>query len=143
MLVNILCDANWESKIDHALKVIDREAFSDDYGSGLSSLVVSLMCRDPALSFKQRIRHVKSNSTLYIDVMLDLPYFIQATHAQRRAKIAEEVIAQVQAVLRKRRIPLLDSSKFIERFHVILEAQLNGPTSNRFDAQCLERATGY
>lgn len=144
MRVSILADTNWESKIDHALKVLSlQEAFDRDFGSELAAITLVLNCRDPELRHKQRIRHDKSTKTLYVDVMLDLRYFVQATHTQRRAKIAEQAVVQLGAVLAKRRIVLFDVSLFLAQLTTVLNEQLNGPESTRYDHLCLERSTGY
>jgi hypothetical protein len=145
MRVRILSDISWESKIDHALKVIDLRSLSDiqGVGSGLESVVVVLMCQAPELALKQRVRHAKEKATLYVDVMLDLPFFVQASHAERRAKIAMEVIAQLQVVLGKRTVADFNSVLFLDQLREELDSQLNGPDSARFDANCLERASSY
>lgn len=145
MRVRIVADTSWESKIDHALKAIDLRSLSDinGVGSGLESVVIALICQDPGLALKQRIRHAKEKATLYVDVMLDLPFFIQASHAERRAKIAQEIVAQLRLAFGKRRVANFNSAIFIEQLHEALDSQLNGPDSARFDAHCLERASGY
>jgi len=48
MNVNLLADMNWESKLNHAMRVIDfNELIEADYGPGLSELVLVTICRDP------------------------------------------------------------------------------------------------
>ena len=143
MRVNILSDSNWESKLEHATRVLDCRALGGDYGPGLNAIVIVLMCRDPELGHKQRVRLRHAEATLYIDVMLDLPFFVAATHAQRRARIASEVVAQVSEVLGKRRISGFDASMFLDHLATHLLEQLNGEGSTRFDEFCLERATGF
>ena len=145
MRVRIVSDSSWESKIDHALKVIDLRSLADiqGCGAGLESVVIALICQSPDLALKQRIRHTKESATLYVDVMLDLPFFIRATHAERRSKIAQEIITQLQIALEKRQIANFDSAFFLTQIGEALTSQLSGPDSARFDAHCLERASGF
>jgi hypothetical protein len=143
MRVSVLADANWETKVDHALRVLQlHNAFEDDFGVGLANLVVGLNCRDPRLGHKQRVRLNNETATLYVDVMLAHGYFVYATHVARRAKIAEEVVAQVAPVLAKRKIKNFAAQAFIAKLTDVLHEQLNGPTSTRFDHLSLERAAG-
>ena len=144
MNVNLLSDINWESKLDHATKVVDLDSLIDtDYGPGLAKLTLIATCRDPAHEFKQRVKLVSATKTLYIDVMFDLPYFIKAKHSERRATLYEELMAQVRSVLEKRRIKDFDSIRFLQDLDKLLKEQLTGDSSSRFDKFCLERATGY
>ena len=145
MNVNLLADMNWESKLDHAMRVVDFNSLIDaDYGPGLSKLTFAAICRDPALEFKQRVRLVTATRTLYIDVMLDLPFFVKAKHRERRATLYEQLITQVRKVLEKRRIKDFDSKRFLlQDLDDLLIEQLTGEGSSRFDLLCLERATGF
>lgn len=144
MRLNVICDFNWESKLDHATKVVDTAPLLDmQYGEGLSALVAVLNCRTPGLGHQQRVRLSEANKTLYIDVMLDLPFFVQATHVERRQAIYEQVTGQVRTVLEKRRLKDFDVARFLADMDALLNSQLNGAASTRFDALCLERATGF
>lgn len=144
MKLNLLSDINWESKIDHAMKVVDTASLADmHYGQGLSALVVGLNCREPELGHKQRVRFTKVTNTLYVDVMLDLQFFVRATHVERRRAIFEQVIGQVREVLEKRRLKDFEFEGFLADMGRLLDNQLNGENSTRLDAFCLERASGF
>jgi hypothetical protein len=144
MNVNLLADMNWESKLNHAMRVVDfNELIDADYGPGLSELVLVTICRDPVHEFKQRVRFVTATRTLYIDVMLDLSFFIKATHGERRNTLYEQIMNQVRTVLEKRRIKDFDSQRFLQDVDNLLIAQLTGERFFRFDSLCLERATGF
>ena len=143
MQVTICSDIDWESKVDHATRALSlRDAFDEDFGLGFAKISITLNCRDPKLVHKQRVRHVTAANTLYVDVMLELPYFVQATHVQRRAKIAEQVVAQLAIVLAKRRAPKFAATTFLASLATVLNEQLNGLGSDSFDHLCLERAAG-
>jgi len=59
MNILVTADMNWESKIDHALKVLKlgRVFEGRDYGSSVAGITIIFMCRDPAVKFKQRISY--------------------------------------------------------------------------------------
>lgn len=144
MDLSLLADINWESKVDHAMKVVDFDSFSDvNYGAGLDNLVMVLNCRAQELEFKQRVRLAHLTKTLYVDVMLDLPYFVKATHRERRTTLYEQLVAQVGQVLEKRRLKEFDRGRFLQDFDSLLKEQLTGDSAARFDSLCLERATGF
>lgn len=144
MNVNLLADMNAESKLDHAMRVVDFYSLIDsDYGPGLSKLSLVAICRDPTHKFKQRVRLVTATRTLYIDVMLDLPCFVKASHRERRITLYEQLMTQIRRVLEKRRIKDFDSNRFLQDLDYILIGQLTGENSARFDSLCLERATGF
>jgi hypothetical protein len=124
--------------------VVDTASLADlHYGEGLSALVVVLNCREPELGHKQRVRLTKATSTLYIDVMLDLQFYVQATHVERRRAIYEQVVGQVREVLGKRRLKEFELERFLADMDGLLNSQLNGETSTRLDSFCLERASGF
>lgn len=144
MRLNLLSDISWESKVDHAIKVVDAAPLADvDYGEGLSSVVVVLNCHAPELGHKQRVRLIKATKTLYIDVMLDLHLFVRASHVERRREIYEQVVCQVGEVLKNRRVKDFDLERFLADISGMLNDQLNGESSSRLDVFCLERASGF
>ena len=144
MRLNLLSDISWESKIDHAIKMVDAAPLADaDYGQGLSSVVVVLNCQAPELGHKQRVKLTKATKTLYVDVMLDLQLFVRATHVERRWEIYKQVIGQVGEVLKNRRVKDFDHERFLSDISGLLNNQLNGESSSRLDAFCLERASGF
>ncbi len=103
---------NWESKLDHAIKNLElRDLFAErKYGEDLSGGIgVVLMCREPALDFKQRIRLSKKQPSLSMDVMLDLPFFVSATHAQRREVVAKSLVYEISRIVKKYRFTSLMS----------------------------------
>jgi hypothetical protein len=95
MHFRITSDVNKESGVGEVVRELSgptRKHFvSRDYGSGLPFMGVVLMCRDPALDFKRRIRFAKKDRTLYMDVMLHLPDMISLPHeGRRRARITQQ-----------------------------------------------------
>ena len=121
MDVRILCDANWDAGVDKAsdrvwplsmLKLVE----SYNYGTGLLGIIVGLMCRDPHLNFKQRIRLSKKDRILYMDVMLDYPAMREADDDTRVKIVRDKLKAEVPRILAKYKIPDFDNERFLSDF---------------------------
>lgn len=142
----LTADYNWESKLDHAIRNLElREYFLDrNYGDGLSGgIAVVLMCRDPALNFKQRIHFSKKDDVLSMDIMLDLPFFVSATHTQRREVVAKSLISEIPRVIKKYKFKNFDVETFSSDLSKVVAEQLLGADASRHDHLCLERASGF
>lgn len=121
MRVNMLGDIDWESKVD---KVLD--AFSDigyrsyfqerEYGAELIGVTMILMCQDPDLNLKQRIRLSKKEKKIYIDIMLNLPEMKQSDQPTRNRIVQQKLLAEVPAIIRKYKLKEFDTERFIEDF---------------------------
>lgn len=114
---NILADFYWESKIDKVLDTLSetgyRRFFSEQYyGSTLNGITVLLICQDPSLNLKQRIRLSKKEKTIYMDIMLDLNQFLKIEQKQREKIVVEKLINETPAIIRKYRLEDFDILKF-------------------------------
>jgi hypothetical protein len=121
MKLKILSDAHWESGLEKVSKRLSstgyRTAFeSKDYGSGLKGVVVILMCRDPVLHFKQRIRFAKKENTLYLDVMLDLEVMRAATDKARMRIVCIRLADEVPEIVQRYSFQNFDEEQFISDF---------------------------
>jgi len=142
----ITADYNWESKLDHAMRNLELADFFADrnYGEDLQGGIgVILMCRDPGLNFKQRIRFSKKDQALSMDVMLDLPFFVSASYARRREVVAKSLIAEIPRVVKKYKFTDFDVENFSIDLERIVSEQLLGADAARLDHLCLERASGF
>jgi hypothetical protein len=117
MHFRITSDANAESGVGDVVTEISgatRQHFaSKTYGPGLSGLSVVLMCRDPELEFKPRIRFAKTERRLYMDVMLDLRQLVDLGHCGRRELVAVTLAHEVPHALQKYALPEFDSVAFV------------------------------
>ncbi|SRR6266545_4256252 len=117
MHVFITSDANQESGVGEFVDKVsgrtDAHFHEKDYGVGLHGLVVVLMCRNPDLKFKQRIRLSKKEKKLYMDIMLNLDEMKDATHETRKCIITERLANEVPAILRKYSIRDFDEERFV------------------------------
>jgi hypothetical protein len=114
--LRITCDANEESGVGEVVDEISgptRKNFATkNYGLSLLGIGVVLICRNPELKFKQRLKFSKSEKRLYMDVMLDLGQMRQADHERRKRIICERLAEEIPAVVRKYSVPDFDEERF-------------------------------
>lgn len=136
MRVRITSDSNWEAKLDHAMKPLALGSVfeSRDYGDDLNTLCLVLMCRDEDLKFKRRVRYVRDERKLYLDVMLRLSEFVVASHAERRRMLADALKIDVPEALEKRKFKHFNFSEFKSDLSDAIDQQLLGPEAGRFDS---------
>ena len=113
----ITCDSFWEAQVDKVIDRIDdtgyKRYFSEqDYGFSLEGLTVVLMCQNPNLNPKQRIRFSKKEKKLYLDIMLDLPYFLEITQKEREKIIVGKLISEIPSIIAKYKLEDFNLVKF-------------------------------
>jgi hypothetical protein len=121
MRLNMLGDIDWESKVDKVLDAFSdtgyRTYFQDrEYGEELVGITLVLMCKDPELNLKQRIRLSKTERKLYIDIMLDLPEMKRSDQPTRNRIVQQKLLAEVPAIIRKYKLKDFDTERFIKDF---------------------------
>jgi hypothetical protein len=121
MHFRITSDANEESGVGHIIDEISgptRKHFvSENYGLGLLGIVIVLMCRNPELKFKRRLRLVKKDRKLYLDIMLYLHEMTPLEHEARKRVIGSRIAGELPSILRKYSIPDFDDVRFIDDMH--------------------------
>ena len=110
-------DANWEAKIDVVLTRLGETGFKTmfekkNYGASVEVIGIVLMCRNPSLNFKQRIRYVKAEKELYLDIMLDFYQFEKIEQTERNKIVAEKLIKEVPIIIAKYKFKDFDLPKF-------------------------------
>ena len=117
MYFRITSDANQESGIGPVVDKLSgptRAHFqSIDYGPGLQKIVVVLMCRNPEYDFKKRIRFLKNDQTLYMDVMLDLVEMVSLNHEERFLRVFKKLENDISEVLIKYNFSGFDRQRFV------------------------------
>lgn len=83
------------------------------YGASLLGICIVLMCQDPALNLKRRIRHSKKESMLYMDIMLDLPTMKAASPEERKRLVMQRLHGEVPEVLSRYKIPDFNKEAFV------------------------------
>jgi hypothetical protein len=116
MDLRITCDADQKSGVGEVVGDLSgptRKHFaSRDYGSGLPGLGVVLICRDPGLNLKRRIRLSKRDRTLYMDVMLQLPDMTALAHDERCRIIMQKLEQEISQTLTKYEFAEFDQARF-------------------------------
>ena len=93
-----------------------------EYGDGFHCVVVVLMCRNPELNFKRRIRFAKKEKTVFMDILLELPTMNALEPEDRKRIVAQRLFDEVPDVLSKYKIPDFDKDAFIADFRAWIDA---------------------
>jgi hypothetical protein len=116
--LGITCDTNTESGVGKVVDEIsgptENHFVAKNYGLGLHGIGVVLMCRDPELNFKRRLRFSKKDKMLYMDIMLDLGQMRQAEHGVRKKIVVERLGEEIPTVLSKYSIGDFDEARFVK-----------------------------
>ena len=130
----ITSDANSESGVGEVAVEIcgpTRKHFATrNYGAGLRGIGVVLMCRNPELNFKTRLRLSKKDKRLSMDIMLDLAQMHDADHNGRKQMICERLTEEIPAVVSKYPIGDFDDARFAEDLKAWL-TEIGGTTVSR------------
>ena len=102
----VTSDANWETGLSKLVSGFNNNAASDffdkkNYGSSLTGLSIVLMCRDPNLVFKQRIRFSKYENILYADLMFDYNQFVDLNLRERQKVVAGKIRTEIPSIIMK------------------------------------------
>lgn len=127
MKLNILSDANAESRVAESLHTLPvlalrKHVAERDYGTGLSCLLIGVICRNPELKFKRRIRFEKKDKTLSMDIMFSLPEMIALDDNGRKQVIMQRLVADVRAVISKYALGDFDAEQLLSDFEERLRA---------------------
>ena len=113
----ITCDVNWESGVGKTLDLIPIRNFKDffylkKYGDDLIDIFIVLMCRNVEHNFKQRIRFVKKEKALYMDIMLDFDLFMKISQEERNTIVFDKLIKEVPEIIAKYKFKDFDLASF-------------------------------
>ena len=86
---------------------------SKDYGNDLSGIVVVLMCYEPEIEIKQRIRFSKKEKKIYMDIILDYHEFVSMTNEQRIYSICQKLLEKMPPIIKKYKFSDFDLDKFM------------------------------
>jgi hypothetical protein len=117
MELGITYDANREARLDEVRSSKNRDGFEEYFAdkyyddSGIAIFIV-LMCRSPYLNFKQRIRFVKADNCLYMDIMLDYEHMTTTDTDGRKRYVAEKLINEVPQIIAKYKFRDFDLKRF-------------------------------
>lgn len=125
MKFGITCDAWWETKVSEVLNIFPiRETFDffylKNYGADLTDIFIVLMCRHTEYNFKQRIRFVKKEKALYMDIMLDFDLFMKITQPERNKIVMDKLIEEVPTIISKYKFKDFDLPKFTKDWTCVI-----------------------
>jgi len=125
MLISITSDSNKESGVGEVVDEISgptkKYFLTKDYGVGLLGIGVVLMCRNPDLNFKRRVRFSKKEKILSMDIMLALDQAKQFVHKEKKNMIVDRILVEVPAVLQKYSISDFDKKSFLNDLEAYLK----------------------
>ena len=118
MELTITGDVNAESRVAQVIFEVSgptSDHFAPKrYGDDVQGVCVGLICRDPWLEFRRRIRFSKKEKTLYMDIMLELDEMRKASRRTRKKVVIERIAEEVPAVLGKYSFRDFDKARFVE-----------------------------
>lgn len=117
MRIFITYDSTWEARMSQILDALSGTGYkqfflNQDYGTSLEGVAVVLMCQDPSLNLKPRIRRVKKEKQLYLDIMLDLDTFLSFDLKEKTKIVVDKLITQIPSVIAKYKLEDFDLIKF-------------------------------
>jgi len=96
-----------------------------DYGAGAPDIAVILMCQDPSLNLKRRVRFSRKDNTLYLDVMLDLPAMKAAKQKTRMEFVFKKIYHDVAEVIDRYTLSNFNSELFLKDLKSWLDARMS------------------
>lgn len=113
----ITCDTFWEARVEKVIDLLDDTGYKNyfynqDYGSSLEGITVVLMCKNANLNLKQRIRYIKKEKKLYLDLMLDLEQFLIIDMKDKERIIVNKLISEIPIIISKYKLDDFNSIKF-------------------------------
>lgn len=128
MRFNLLFDADWESGLNRVLDDLSNLGYrrhfeARHYDDGLVGVTVVLMCQDPALHLKRRVRYARAEKKLYMDIMLDLSGMKAIDHEARKRLVLDRLVAEVPAIIAKYCVAGFDSEHFVSDLRAWCEGQ--------------------
>lgn len=86
---------------------------SDHYGDDLKGIVIVLVCREPDITFKKRLRLSNKEKILYFDIVLDFDAFFELTHDQVISEICKIILTKVPPIVEKYKFKDFNLDKFM------------------------------
>ena len=120
MECNIFGDCDHYSGLPDVLHWLSRpeqeEVFAKDYGDGLGSIAVVLVCSQLMDGFKPRIRHAKKAKRLSMDIILNFNQFVGLTAGTRKKHVVEALLEDVPRIVTKYNFDNFNTELFVSDF---------------------------
>lgn len=117
MRFSLLADFFQGTRIDTVLFSFDKTGYrqyfaNNDYGGSIDAIAIILMCQDPKLHLKRRIRYSKKEKVLYIDIMLDMYEFMRISDDERVRIVSGKLLEEIPPIIAKYKFEDFDLLKF-------------------------------
>lgn len=118
MRLQITGDFAAESGLEEVILTLTRTSYfkyfqEKSYGEGLLGFSVILMCQEPSLGLKQRIKHSKAEKKIYMDIMLDLNEYKNATPSWRLENVLDRIFKEAPGVISKYKLEAFNAELFL------------------------------
>jgi hypothetical protein len=126
MELYITADADWDAKIRNVIDIffkmdITHYFLEKDYGIDIYKIAFFLICREPSLEFKQRIKFDKKEKVLGIDIMLDLDLFRNISLKEKFNIVKKELLINTPIGINKFKFKNFNSELFMKDFSYWLD----------------------
>lgn len=117
MKLFITTDSNWEAKIEKVADALYDTGYvsffeQQNYGTSLNGISIVLMCRDKNLNFKQRIRFIRNEKIIYMDLMFNIDEFLNISQGEREKIVVNKIIEEVPKIVAKYKLADFNLTKF-------------------------------
>lgn len=117
MRFSVLSDADGETGLHEIGDEMNRPPMDNFfthrfYDDSAIEMCVILMGRDPHWNFKQRIRFVKKENCLYMDMMFDWNVMVSSDHATRKRIVGKKIADDVSQIVAKYKFKDFDLPRF-------------------------------
>ena len=130
--LNITADFSSESGIDEVLSTLSKTKYFQffkpkSYGDDLEGICIILMCQNPALNLRKRIRFSRKEKKIYMDVMLNLDDYSRATLEWRLQNTITMILNEISENLKKYNLSSFDVESFMSDLKQLLLSALPHP----------------
>lgn len=106
MDVDISGDYDFESGLGKVLSGLTGTGYrrfflEKDYGKSINIIAVGLVCQDPRLNLKSKIRMSKKDKALYVDIVCDLTEFKKMTLDEKGKLVVKLLLGEIPSIILK------------------------------------------
>lgn len=118
MEIFLTCDAHWESGVENIIddfydNNLENTFALKQYGEYLNRISIILICQNPVLNLKQRLKYSKRDQNIYIDIILNLNEFQRITDSEKKQIIKKKMLQEIPNAIRKFKVSDFNLEEFI------------------------------
>ena len=111
----ITADSDYFTKVGELTQEFNPiEAYIEDqdYGSSIDEICVVFLCQDFDFEFKPRIRFVKKELCLYMDIVLDYQQMVKADEMTQKKIMGSRLLSDTSKIIAKYKFKDFDLPRF-------------------------------